>query len=410
MVFSQFGTVHAAEPPYWNFRGLEYLSPNEYGGLTRLIIDMRVLISNVTPKPIYIEDYDSSMQLISRREVQLTGGLKTLGCIFMGADYNYAVYGQDNPYEDNNVEVIRVVKYSKNWEYIGHASIYGANTTIPFKSGSCRCDEAGGMLYIHTCHQMYKSRDGRNHQANMTLAVRESDMTLTDHYWSVSYASTGYVSHSFSQYILTDNSGNIVMLDLGDAYPRALVLSRFDGKAGSEKLGSASRTIIQEISGKTGDNYTGLNIYGFEETDGGYLTAYAYNGGSGKQTFYLAYTNKSDLSTRVVPITEPDGTCSTLRLVPAGTGGGYIVWNKETEGGTVVCYMNYASDGSLGPLRVANASIGASPTLFNGKIVWFESTRTNIIANDQYDIIVNICTMDDAGANVVTMPGFDPYQ
>ena len=34
---------------------------------------------------------------------------------------------------------------------------------------------------MRTCHQMYASpRDGLNHQANLTLALRQEDMTITD--------------------------------------------------------------------------------------------------------------------------------------------------------------------------------------------------------------------------------------
>lgn len=76
-----------------------------------------------------------------------------------------------------------MVKYDKNWKRLGAASLKGANTVIPFDAGSLRCDEYGGYLYIRTCHEMYTSDDGLNHQANMTLAVRQSDMTITDSFY-----------------------------------------------------------------------------------------------------------------------------------------------------------------------------------------------------------------------------------
>ena len=61
--------------------------------------------------------------------------------------------------EDDSAEVIRVVKYDKAWNRLSHASLKGANTMVPFDFGSLRCDEYGGMLYVHTCHVMYTSSD-----------------------------------------------------------------------------------------------------------------------------------------------------------------------------------------------------------------------------------------------------------
>lgn len=75
------------------------------------------------------------------------------------------------------MEVIRIVKYDKSWNRLGQASVYGANTKVPFKAGAVRCAESGGMLYIHTCHEMYKHTDGKNHQANMSIAVRQRPPT-----------------------------------------------------------------------------------------------------------------------------------------------------------------------------------------------------------------------------------------
>ena len=109
-----------------------------------------------------------------------------------------------------------MVKYSKDWQRLGQASLYGANTTVPFDAGSLRMDEYGGYLYIRTCHEMYTNSDGLNHQANLTMAVRQSDMSVTDSYYEVMNTDYGYVSHSFNQFILVDEQGRIVTLDHGD--------------------------------------------------------------------------------------------------------------------------------------------------------------------------------------------------
>lgn len=180
---------------------------------------------------VIIEQYDYSFQFKSGGTI--APELPIWGGFFAGEEYNFLIFGQENPDEDDSVEVIRVVKYDKDWNRLGHASLRGANTTLPFKAGSLRCDEYGGMLYVRTCHQMYTSEDdGLRHQANLTLSVRKADMKITDWYYDVMNASVGYVSHSFNQFILTDAEGNLVTFDHGDAWPRSALLMRYVTKAG----------------------------------------------------------------------------------------------------------------------------------------------------------------------------------
>ncbi len=411
MILSLPGIAYAEEQPFWNYStsGYTYLYQNENGGLTRVIVP----ISHQNEK-IYIEDYDASLKLQTKREI--AGELSLFGCFFSGAQYNYMVFGQANPNEDDNAEVVRVVKYSKNWERLGHASVYGANTKTPFKSGSCSCAEAEGMLYIRTCHEMYKTSDNVNHQANMTLAVRESDMAVTYRGTRIATPSSGYVSHSFDQYVITDHEGNVVCLDLGDAYPRAVVLTRYNDKVGSEEaMGSnVSNVNIQEISGKVGDNYTGVGIGGFAETVGGYVTAYAYNGANRNAAYsvYLAYTDKSSLNTRVVKIAESTPV-SSVKLVPTGITGGYIFWIDDAS--KRVYYTSYAADGSIGEVHSANIGVDdvgvmtTKPIYYNGYVIWSEGIRTNIKSSSEYDIAVNFYLLNDGGVNTVTLPATYPY-
>ncbi len=168
MVLSLAGAFYAEEQLFWNNTGNTYLYSNENGGLTRVITDSYGWASD---KKVYIESYNSGFKLR---------------------------FGQPNPNEEDTVEVIRVVKYSKSWERLGQASIYGANTAVSFVAGSCRCAESDGMPYIHTCHQTYKTEDGLNHQANMMPAIHESDMSIT----FLDKPNSGYVSHSFDQYMI----------------------------------------------------------------------------------------------------------------------------------------------------------------------------------------------------------------
>ena len=64
-----------------------------------------------------------------------------------------------------------------------------------------------------------------HHQANMTLEIDEATMTKVADMSAESNEKTGYVSHSWNQFIQADDN-YIYRLDQGDSYPRAVTLSR----------------------------------------------------------------------------------------------------------------------------------------------------------------------------------------
>ena len=108
-----------------------------------------------------VEEYSDSFQLTGQQKLDVE--LPLFGGCFCGESYNFLVFGQNNPDESNEVEVVRIVKYDKEWNRLDAASVRGANTSVPFDAGSLRMAESQDMLYIHTCHEMYKSSDGVNH-------------------------------------------------------------------------------------------------------------------------------------------------------------------------------------------------------------------------------------------------------
>ena len=112
-----------------------YLYANSSGGLTRVEYDGRYVI---------VEDYDSSFQMTNSRTVPTE--LSLWGGFYAGSDANYLIFGQNNPQQSNSTEVIRVVKYSKDWQRLAQTSVKGANTIAPFDAGSLRCAEYGGYL------------------------------------------------------------------------------------------------------------------------------------------------------------------------------------------------------------------------------------------------------------------------
>ena len=102
------------------------------------------------------------------------------GGYFAGSQFNFVVTGQSNDNDSDSIVVMRVTKYSKNWNYLGNVEYSGINTYDPFSGGSLRMTEMNGDLWIRTCHEMYKTSDGYHHQANMTFRIRESDLSKID--------------------------------------------------------------------------------------------------------------------------------------------------------------------------------------------------------------------------------------
>ena len=110
-----------------------------------------------TPQ-LVVETYSADRTILSQKTLEIE--LPLFGGFFAGEDANYFVFGQDQSTETGNdaEEVIRVVKYSKDFKRLGSVSIRGNNTTVPFNAGSLRMVEDGAYLYVHTCHEMYQSK------------------------------------------------------------------------------------------------------------------------------------------------------------------------------------------------------------------------------------------------------------
>lgn len=368
------------------------LFQNSSGGLTRveyheaedepLIIKDKdgniVEYQRRTTPWVTVEEYDSNFQMT--RCIRITPELPLWGGVFAGQNYNFLIYGAKNLPEDDNAEVIRVVKYTKDWQRLGHASLRGANTTVPFDFGSLRATESGDYLYIHTSHQMYTTEDKLRHQANLTFAVQESTMGITDSAYHISNPSTGYVSHSFNQFALVDSAGHLVTLDHGDGYPRGIRLARYYADADTGKFtsytpdGICKIDVLVEFPGEVGDNETGAVLGGLAETTNGYVVSYCYDGtggAGGTRRPYLSYVDKQSGQIHNTPVASTGATAPFL--VPTGLGGGYMLWNGTAEGqDDTLYYLTYSADGTPGPIQTATAPLyDCPPIYYNGKVVWY---------------------------------------
>lgn len=211
---------------------------------------------------VTIETYNEQYNLIAKKSIEYE--LPIFGGFYSGEKYNYIAFGQDNYEENDDKEVIRIVRYDKNFKRIDSVSIKGGEsiTVGPFNAGSGRMAEYGNRLVFHTSRIRYTTEDGLNHQSQLTIIVNTSTMKVTN---DLGRFQSNHVSHSFAQYVLFDNDAH-VLIDHGDAYPRSIVLHKEKGKYYSE-------ADLFKIPGKIGANCTGVSVGGFEISSANYIVA-----------------------------------------------------------------------------------------------------------------------------------------
>ena len=341
-----------------------------------------------TQQGVSVLYYDSSYKLYNtinlKTELPVFGG-------FYGCDEGYFVLsGQNNENELSAVECFRITKYDENWNRVSSAGLYDCNTVEPFSAGTARFDRVGEYLYIRTSHKMNKSEnDGKNHQANATIALDMVNMKITDSFTDVMNDRYGYVSHSFNQFIKADN-GKIVAVDHGDAYPRSVVLIKYNTKADEgvvtpDYFTRCECTDLLEIPGDVGANDTGVMVGGFEISDKAYITA--GNSVVLKENFntedtrnvFVASMDKENGKVAVNYITDyavGDESCSNPHLVKISQNSFILMWYRSGE----VFYTLLDEYGKMvGEILKFKAKLSdCVPVVYNDKLVWYTNADDKV--------------------------------
>lgn len=372
-----------------------YLQPLENGNVQRVeLVDDQVIV----------EEYGPEYKIVTQRKIKLE--LPFFGGYFCGKDYQFLVFGQSNMEESDEQEIMRVVQYDKAWNRLGDVSVKGANTTTPFDAGSLRMAEDNKKLFIHTCHEMYRSDDGKIHQANMTYVIKEDNMKLEQEWNEVMNVSYGYVSHSFNQFLVVED-GKLYRMDHGDAYPRGIVIT----KSEQDSITNCGYESVWDIQGATGANKTGVSVGGFEKV-GDYLVV---AGNSTTQeteeqwkqaknrNIFLTYTdvNSIKISNKnwywdteeedtegektkrvwLTDYTESDGiTVSTPHLVKASNQLFYVMWEEKnnTTGAIAVKIIGVDSNGNkVTEMASIYGRLSDCKPFYNkdGTIQWYTSRK-----------------------------------
>ncbi len=326
--------------------------------------------------------YNSDFSLSSRKVIPQE--LPVFGGFFESDSHYYLVTGQNNGSQSSSTEVFRVTKYDKSWNRLGSCGLYGANTVKPFHAGSCRMAMDGNHLLIRTCHTMYKSSDGYNHQANVTIQVDTSAMEVEDAHYEVANIGTGYVSHSFNQFIGIDNH-RIVAVDHGDAYPRSIVLTNYSadvttGTFLGSYYNSVQDTTVLNIQGSIGDNYTGASVGGLQINDGYYLVA----GNSVEQNanfrsnrtrnVFVAAVNKNSKAVSMHWITnyaEGEASGTTPHLVPVDGGRYMVLWERADAEKVYYTFVGADGQSRSGIYSMEGALSDCVPLVSGNRVIWY---------------------------------------
>ena len=309
--------------------------------------------------------------------------LPIFGGFYSTGDNYYVLTGQENDAEDDSVEVYRITKYDKNWNRLGSSGLYGANTTKPFNAGTARFTQSGKYLLVRTCHEMYtSSKDGKNHQSNVTIQFDMDAMKITDSFSDVMNTGYGYVSHSFNQFIRTDGT-SIVAADHGDASPRSAVLIKYntDFTKGTFVPDYYPRCSVVDMltypEHQSNYNITGGSMGGFEVTSSGYVAAMnsvdqADITNNTTRNIFISSVSK-DLSsgelTQLTNYAEGTETASTPQLVKINDDELMLLWTREGK-------VNYAELGADGAVTSDIYSFegelsDCQPIAANGKVSWY---------------------------------------
>ena len=360
---------------------------------------MRVQSGAIKGK-LLVEYYSSDFEPLSTKLID--NELPIFGAFYDSGNNYYVLSGQENPKQNDSLEVFRITKYDKNWNKIKSCGLYGANTTVPFDAGSARMTHSGDHLLVRTCHKMYKSSDGNNHQANVTIEVDMPSMTITDSYTGIMNVDYGYVSHSFNQFIKTDGN-HIVALDHGDAHPRSAVLVKYNSDFTTGKFFPSYFDKVSNIDVVTYPeytsghyNYTGAAIGGFDVSSSSYIVAQStvdldYINTSETRNVYVSAVSK-DLSTnklnKITSYAEGTDSASAPQLVKINNNSFLLLWARDTK----VSCVKLNADGTVnGSIHTFEGSLSdCQPVIKNGRAVWYVYDKNNVTFNS-----LNLSNLDD---------------
>ncbi|WP_040562981.1 hypothetical protein [Kineosphaera limosa] len=324
------------------------------------------------------------------RSISLSGWSEW-GGFYAGPDgHFYVLVGQLNEAQNDAIDVAAVRRYDPQWSLVGTATIKGGATQLfkglwePFGASAAHMALVGDRLVVHMGRGMYRTNDGLRHQSNFTFEVHVPTMAATTFDDAAgSIWKSPYVSHSF-QTLVTTFESSLVLLDHGDAYPRALRMHVFKGYPSSRDFTAFD---VMSFNGAAGDNATGTAITGLVSGPQGVLVVgnTVRHDDAPRGTFhrderrnaFLLWVNPHTQNQRMQPLTQfsPAGAdiVGHPRIAAVAQDRWAVIFNVERSGAHRTEYRLVDSAGQVH----ASASFaalyfpaGSEPLRLGSKIVW----------------------------------------
>jgi hypothetical protein len=231
------------------------------------------------------------------------------------------------------------------------------------------------------------------HQANVTIKFDTNSMKISKSYTEVAFSPTGYVSHSFNQFLGIDGD-SFIGIDHGDAYERAICLNKcksdFDAVSdGYFWFDSDYGTYVSlmDIPGNVGDNYTGVEIGGFGISKSTYIVAGNkvddFNDKKSVSNVFVTYVDK-DLQSKptVVKLTnykKSDTNVSTPQMVQISSDRFIVLW--ESSG--IVNYVLIDGKGNKKTkiYQMKGSLSDCQPIVYNGYVTWYTWKDSLVVFN-----------------------------
>lgn len=393
----------------------------ENGGLVR--IENKKNEKNTKKSKTIASRYDKKGNLISRKEIIYQG--EKFGGFFRGEEYNYLIFGNDNKEQNDKKEVIRIIKYDRDFNELGKLPIFGAFTKEPFGAGSLRCGEIGNVILVHTARGRF---DG--HQSSLTIGFNEDSMTILNGD-DLGAFQRNHVSHSFNQFVMTEGD-EFITVDHGDAYPRNILVTwlatqvlepiadMINGNYAvieRKMFSPIKKKAILEIPGMVGANQTGVSIgstvnmstkvlVGVNRVDYSKVKSFNSYTIKGKDVYkrdIVLYTlDKNTLEVtenKYTDYTKDKNTTYTApKMVKLDDTRVMLIWNKlnitwekyseqivvKIPKDSVLQYMIVDENGNkLSDIKTVKDMIltDEAPILFDGKVVWTQYKSGRLVLN-----------------------------
>lgn len=339
---------------------------------------------------ILIEKYNSKYQIVMQGTVKFE--LSKFGGFYSGSAYNYILFGQDNPDQKKDKEVLRLVRYTKDWRRVDSASWYDCNTTTVFDGCNSSFCESNGYIYARFGHTTYKDGDGFKHQSVMALCYNNATGKIEADFNTVSGADWGSIENIGATY-MESNAGKISFVDHSLTKPYSVLLSAYNNTIGKDVIKGGAKFLAKfGARDALTTDIPEFTIGGISSSPQQYIvvgTTRPFDGSSANMNVFIETVPKSSMTYGSVKVSYATGhaygvtdTAMTPYIVKINESLFAVLWEERKgysdEG--KVHYMYIDGYGQrIGDTAVIDGCLSdCQPVVFGKDIVWYTTNGNSV--------------------------------